>query len=284
MDLLERNAMSKREPLFVPEPEAAEIVKHEPAPLATIPADNDPMSLIRHMIDRGQMTGESAAALSALVDLKNKQEDREARKSFTAALVKFRSNAPVIAKSRKVDFAAKSGGRVQYNFAALEDIEDRIAEWLNECGFAYTFPEAVCAGSGMMRVTCKLTHIAGHSESTTTEIPVPTDTRTNPTQQGGMAISYGKRYTLCMALGLRIVGEDNDARSHTSPDVHDRAMQTVTFEESVRLDELADIVTDGRKRLLSWASKAAGRSIEKIGDIPSGLYEQAVGLLQRNKA
>lgn len=267
--------MSKgNEPLLVLDAEPTAIVPREETALATVPA-SDPMTLIATALEKGL----SPEAISSLVDLKHKMDDRAARTAYNQALVAFQRESPVVVKRRQADF----NGRPAYKFCGIEDVEDQIAAPLSKNGFAYTFPEAVSSAQGMMRVTCRVTHEAGHSESTSTDIPIPTEMRVNATQKGGAAISYGKRYTLCMALGIRIVGEDNDAATHSSPDVQERAMQTISFEEAVKLGELADVVTDGRKRLMTWASRAAGRHLETIDDIPRGLYEQAVGLLQRNK-
>lgn len=281
--------MATSEPLFVPEP--GELAKRPTAPLAevvdgTVTPITDPMALMAWMVQqRGEMTGEKVAAMNALADLKHKLDEREAVRMFNAAMVAFRQEAPVIVKRRGVSL--DRGGSVAYKFAALEDIEYAIGSMLLRHGFAYTFPEGVIGSrDGWMRTACELTHIGGHAKTTTIDLPIPTQMRVNATQQGGAALSYGRRYALCSALGLRIVGEDTDGHGlHATDEVMDRAMTCVTFEQAVQINDMLETFpdpADERAKLLAWLSRS-GREIRTCEEIPASLYNQVIAAIEKRR-
>ncbi len=267
----------KVEPLFVPDAsdgvavdEPTQIVPagQPQTAIATTNPTNDPLVMIQTAIERGY----SPEALNSLVDLKHKMDDRAARQAFNRSLVEFKRDAPVVRKTR----APTSGPA--YKYCA---IEDTIAASLNKHGFAYTFPDGTSPSAGMMRVSCKLTHIDGHSESTSIDLPIPAEMRVNATQKAGAALSYAKRYSLCMVLGLRIVGEDNDGHGLTpTPDVIDRTVTPINHEQSAQLFDLIEASGADRVKFFQWASQQAGRPITKCDDLPASCFSQAVSMLQ----
>ncbi len=62
-----------------------------------------------------------------------------------------------------------------------------------------------------MKVTCKLTHFKGHSETSTFEIPISKDQYMTEPQKYASAQTYAKRYTFTNVLGITTADEDTDA-------------------------------------------------------------------------
>ncbi len=62
-----------------------------------------------------------------------------------------------------------------------------------------------------MIATCKITHILGHSETSTFEAPIDKDSYMSAPQQYAAASTFAKRYAFCNALGILTGDEDNDA-------------------------------------------------------------------------
>lgn len=259
------------------EPER-QLAKASPIPLAR--TQSDPMDLIAAAIEKGY----SPESLNALVDLKHKLDDRAAAKEFNAALVRFRGEAPAIVKRRGVSL--DRGRSEAYRYAALEDIEDAVGPVLLRHGFTYTYTESVASTTkpGWMRTTCRVTHSAGHSVETSVELPIP-DMRVNETQRAGAAMSYGRRYSLCSALGLRIVGEDDDGRSlHASDEAVNRTVDAIDWKQAVEIDELIESTGADKRKFLAWASAQAGREISSTHDLPQSCFAQAMSLLSQKKA
>lgn len=263
--------------------ESGQIVPRDAMPLAER-GPVDAGALLRMAIEKGY----APEAITAFVDLVNRQEDRAAKAGFTRALIAFRAEAPIVYKGSLVDFVSKrTGERTHYKFASIDEIEDAIADPLNRHGLTYTFAEAAEAGPGKIRIVCRVRHVAGYSEDTPITLPMPSDMRANETQKAIAGISYGQRKCLCMALGLRIKGEDDDGQSlHATGEVVELSVTPIDFEESVQIDDLlqaANATASDRATFLDWASKHCGRTIAKIGEIPKSFYSQAIDALEKKQ-
>ena len=61
-------------------------------------------------------------ALEKLVGLYERVEDRRAATEFTAAMLAFQSECPVVIHNRQASFATKAGGSFAYSYADLAEI------------------------------------------------------------------------------------------------------------------------------------------------------------------
>lgn len=145
--------------------------------------------------------------LGSLMDLQERWEAKQARSEYFAALSRFQATVPPISRGREVK---KRDGTLMYRYAPLDDVLKAIKPVLLECGLSYRWEtESV---EEELRVTCYVTHVAGHTETTSVSIPGIAGHGTNSAQDRGSAISYGKRYSLTNALGLQ-PEDDDDAGS-----------------------------------------------------------------------
>lgn len=263
--------MSKQEIIDIePSAPAGALATPTAAPLAGRAAATDAMVLISEAISRNV----SAESLALLVDLKHKMEDRTAKQAYTAALVAFRSEAPAIVKGSVVDFSSTKGGRVHYNFASLDDIESAIAPFLAKHKLAYTFPKVVPNVGGFIKIVCRISHAMGHSEDSETDVKSPTEMRgMNEAQLSGSAISFARRYSLCLSLGLRIVGEDNDTRDFSpTTEAFEDATKPITIEQANELNTLGSELKIDKAQWLKRASENIGRPVREWIDLPQSEY------------
>lgn len=145
--------------------------------------------------------------IEKLVEMQNKFEAKEARKTFFASLSKFQSEMPSIGKNGNVDFKTQKG-RTVYDFVRLEDIGKAVQKHLFDNGLSYRYEQS--NENNKITVTCIITHKDGHSEQMSMTGMNDSSGNKNPIQQIGSTISYLKRYTLVGALGLIISEEDDD--------------------------------------------------------------------------
>jgi ERF superfamily protein len=174
-----------------------ELVKQEtmnPAQLLTLAVDKD--------LD--------ISKLERLMELQKAWTLEQSRKAFFSALAKFQSEVPEIRKSKKVGFEIKDGGRVDYNYAPLGDIIRQIKDTCKACDIAYRWE--IADNKDEIKVTCKVTHIDGHTEETTMTATPDDSGKKNKIQQRGSSIEYLKRYTLIGALGLSTTDSDIDGQ------------------------------------------------------------------------
>lgn len=145
--------------------------------------------------------------LGKLMELHKQWEADQARKAFFEAMSKFQSTAPEIRKTKKVGFETAKG-KTEYHYAPLSDITRQIKDACEAVGLTYRWE--IKDTTAEIHVTCKITHVAGHTEETTmTASPDVTGSK-NPIQARGSAIEYLKRYTLIGALGISTADSDVD--------------------------------------------------------------------------
>ena len=161
-----------------------------------------PADLLRIAVTQGA----DIEKLSRLMDLQERWERNEARKAYTTAINAFKAESPRIAKNTHVKF-----GATDYKHASLDHVCDAVIGGLSKHGISHRWK--VEQANGEIRVTCVLTHAAGHSEETTLSgAPDQTGSK-NSIQAVGSTVTYLSRYTLLCATGLATADSDTDGRT-----------------------------------------------------------------------
>lgn len=204
---------TKKKALAVIKPEqaveAVEVSSYMPA------VKHTPDQLIAMGIEKG-MTIDVLERLSAL---QKEWLDRQAKSAFLQSMTDFQSEVPVIPKGRKVEFESKKDTTrtVKYNYAELDKIDAIIKPFKKKFGLSTDWKYEHFKGDDgkpMIRVTCVVSHVGGHSESTTMEGEHDDSGLKNSIQQRGSTITFLQRYTLIGALGLTTANTDNDGRTY----------------------------------------------------------------------
>lgn len=157
--------------------------------------------------------------LEKLMELQERWDANNAKKAYVAAMSKFRAECPSIAKTRE-------GHNTKY--AGLAETIDQIKGLLSECGLSHSWRTEQREGNVV--VTCTLTHIDGHSESTSLAAGGDTTGSKNSIQAIGSTVSYLQRYTLFAILGLASQEMDTDGDVETPQDVVDAIKGADTLE------------------------------------------------------
>jgi hypothetical protein len=152
-------------------------------------------------------SGASVEALEKLMALNERHEANEARKQFFSAMQKFQGLKPELKRSSKVKFNT-SKGTTEYNFCALPDIEKALKGPLGECGLSYRFENFM--EEGLIGIRCIVSHVSGHSESTSLKAPRDDSGNKNSIQGIGSTSTYLMRYAIIAAFGLTTADEDDD--------------------------------------------------------------------------
>lgn len=153
-----------------------------------------------------------------------------ARASFVKALADFQAECPIIKKTKPV--YNKDGKTVRYKYAPMDSVIEQIKKPLANAQLSYAWD--VEHTNDHMKVICKLTHVDGHHETSTFEIPiVKSDFMTSP-QSYATAQTYAKRYTLLNVLGIGTAEEDTDSNDTG----HDKDAKSIKSKIMLRLREL----------------------------------------------
>lgn len=130
---------------------------------------------------------------------------------LAAALVAAQGAFPHLTKGKIARVPTKNGGEYSYRYADLADILTAVGPALSANGLAVTaLPDRT--EDGRPALTTRLLHASGQWVEATAELRV--DPAATP-QGYGSALTYGRRYALCAALGIAADEDDDGALAET---------------------------------------------------------------------
>lgn len=178
---------------------------------AAMPVLADPFT---NMVSMAVEKGLDIEQLTALMDLKDRNDAKVAKQEFNFALSKFQSEIPTIVKTGYADFGE---GKAKYTYAKLDEIAKAIKPFLSINGLSYRYEQSV--GNGGIEVTCIVAHSGGHEIKATMFSTPDSSGGKNSIQQVASAVQYMRRYTLTGALGITTADFDDDAANMASEQV-----------------------------------------------------------------
>ena len=199
--------------------------------------------------------------LEKLMQLQERWEANEARKAWVVAMNAFKASAPELLKNKTVSF-----GDTSYKHATLDHVVKVITEALSKHGLSHRWSVEQLDG-GSIKVTCVITHILGHSESTSLQAGADQSGKKNNIQALGSTVTYLERYTLLAATGLAAKGMDNDAVT----------VERISEQQAADLQALIDEVKANKTAFLKYFK------IEKLDDLAESAYKDAVAMLEAKR-
>lgn len=163
-----------------------------------------PMDMLARAIERNM----DPVTLKQLMDLADRFNAGEARKAFVIGLNAFKSDPPAIFKNKQVSFGTN---KTAYKHATLDNVSGVIGAALAKVGISHRWETEQLEG-GMVRVTCVLTHVLGHSERVPLQASPDQSGSKNSIQAVGSTVTYLQRYTLLAATGMAVQDQDDDGR------------------------------------------------------------------------
>jgi hypothetical protein len=137
--------------------------------------------------------------LERMLAMQERIQADSAKSAFAAAFAAASSEFPMIPLNGR--------GDKNKHYALLKDIVNLTRPVLSRHGLALSF--GVESAPDKVTVTAELMHVAGHSKTTSMELPRDTSGSKNAVQAVGSSQTYGQRYTAQAILGLSL-GDDTD--------------------------------------------------------------------------
>jgi hypothetical protein len=160
----------------------------------TLPVVATPATLLAMAVEQNA----DIDKLSKLMDLQERWEAKEAKKSYVSALAKFSADVPAILKT-------KDAHKTKY--AGLAETLTVIKPDMAANGLSHAW---ITSQDGpQITVRCIVTHIMGHSEETSLSSGSDTSGSKNDIQAIGSTVKYLERYTLYAILGLASADDDD---------------------------------------------------------------------------
>lgn len=233
--------------------------------LAVVPASSDPPTPMM-ILSRAVAEGASTETLKELTLLVRDWKRDAAREAFHNARADAVAEIPVIKKDKRVKFASKTGGTIDYQFADFASIYKIVAPILGKHGLHAHFRTESPPGE-LVKVTCVISHRDGHSEENWLSAGRDQSGNKNDLQALGSTVTYLQRYTLMAALGLA-AAKDGDGVS-SSGDV-----------ARIDADQLGSLCKLIEKTALPADQFCLAYGIDAISDLPSSKYAEALRRLK----
>lgn len=183
-----------------------------------------------HLLNIAIEKGADLDKLEKLMDLQMRWEQSNARKAYHEAMAQFKSNPPEIEKDKKVAY-----GNTKYNHASLSNVTAKINSELSKYGLSASWTTTQTDKG--VTVTCKISHVLGHSEETSLTAGLDKSGAKNDIQALGSTISYLERYTILALTGLATSEMDDDGQG-TIEYITDKQKSTILdFINAKEIDE-----------------------------------------------
>ena len=229
-------------------------VQAEPSQIAVNAEPGGWLRVIEKMIDKGVPMEQ----LDKLLEMQQKWEREQARKAYVAALSAFKANAPILTKNKRVGFESKDKSqKVSYTHITLAEACRVLIPSLAQHGLSHGWETEQIDG-GLIKVTCRLSHSAGHSEVVTLKSIADNSGSKNAIQAVASTVSYLERYTFLAIVGMAAEDMDDDAQATT----------TTIGEDVVReADRMLNDSKRERGKFFSYASKVCGCEVTMLEEI-----------------
>ena len=204
--------------------------------------------------------------IEKLMELQEKYDAREAKKAYIVSMTAFKANPPKINKDAHVKFT-HSKGTTDYKHSTLGNVTEKINTALSLQGLSAAWSTSQAKG---IAVTCTITHIMGHSESTTLEAAADVSGGKNAIQAIGSTVTYLERYTLLSLTGLATEEMDDDGAGTEAVYIDDEQMATI--------NEFIEVIGgDCLKNFIKYMC------VENLGKIMAKDYKKAITALKNTE-
>jgi len=195
--------------------------------------NNQAEILIAQAIDKGVPVD----TMERLLVMRRELKAEHAKEQFHKAMATFQSECPIIKKTKPV--YNKDGKTVRYRYAPIDSILNQVKGLIQKYGFSYTIDTV--NENEKVKAICTVTHAAGHSQTSSFDLPIDKSAFMNNQQQFASALTFGKRYAFMNAFGILTGDEDNDAKGASdSMDVQkgfDKLMKMIEKMDTVQLED-----------------------------------------------
>lgn len=162
-------------------------------------------------VQRGETTPQTVEVLKGMMDLYERNEQRQSERDFAAALTELQGETIRVNATKAVDV---KNGVPRYTFAPYSEIMAVVQPMLTKHGFSVTFDTKI--DEQRLYSVCTLTHKGGFSRSNQFAVRFSKPPGSSEAQGDMSTKSYAKRGALCDALNITI-DHDDDARMSGKP-------------------------------------------------------------------
>jgi hypothetical protein len=226
-------------------------IKEQPQPSVAL--------MLQTICERG-ITAENTEAMTQLMKLHERMEDRQAERDFNAAFAALQAETPDIVATSVIPNRGK--------YERFEDVMHVMRPLLSKHGFSVSFSQET---GDRITVTCHLRHASGHSQQTKFGVRLG-GKADSETQADCKASTTAKRNSLLQALNIVIrqdcMQDEDDARI---------TGEVVSAEQAASLFARVEAVGADKAAFLSYAGA------KTFSEISASRYDALDAMLARKE-
>ena len=224
------------------------------------------MSIVMAAIQRGF----EPAFIEKMMDLSERNEKNEARRQFFQAVADFKKDPPEVLKDKENSQFSRADKKAMY--VSLGRLVSTVSPALGQHGLSASWE--INQAEKIVKVTCKLSHRLGHSESVTMEAPPDASggNAKNPIQQIKSTVTYLRAATFEAVTGIAATEEAN-----SDDDGNGSGTEYITEEQS---DGIKVMLSETGSDTAAFLKFIGSESVEKI---LAAHYAKAIAALKAKK-
>jgi hypothetical protein len=207
------------------------------------------------------------AKTEKLLEMYERIAGKNAEVAFNQAMKASQEEMPKILRN-------KENSQTNSRYADLEKVNAAIVPVYTKHGFSLSFGTADCPIPGHYRVTCLVSHVAGHSRTYQADVPADmTGMKGNQNKTAthgfGSTMSYGRRYLTLLVFNITLTNEDSDGN---------QPQDGVSDEQIANIEALITETGSDKVKFLRYLK------VSKLSDIPAANYSTVIQLLEAKRA
>lgn len=232
----------------------------------TLPGMPEPANILDIVSRAASDPNIDVAKTEKLLEMYERIAARNAEVSFNTAMKSAQEEMPKILRN-------KENQQTNSRYADLERVNAVIVPVYTKHGFSLSFGTADCPMAGHYRVTCLVSHVAGHSRAYQADIPADMtglkgNANKTATHGFGSTMSYGRRYLTLLVFNITLTNEDHDGN---------QPQDTVTEEQIANIEALLTETASDKAKFLRYLK------VESIADIPAKNYSAVVKIIEAKR-
>jgi len=206
------------------------------------------------------------AKTEKLLEMYERIASRNAEMAFNISMKATQEELPKILRN-------KTNDTTHSRYADLERVNEQIIPVYTKNGFSLSFGTADCPIKDYFRITCLVSHVAGHSRSYQADIPIDMaglkgNVNKTPMHGFGSTMSYGRRYMTLLIFNITLTNDDNDGNGHA---------ETISPEQVADIKALLTEVNADQKAFMKWAR------IDSLDEILAKNYSEVIRTIEAKR-
>lgn len=222
--------------------------------------DINPQALIQSALTKEV----DVAVIEKLLDMRDRLRQEKAKEAFLQAMSYFQANCPIITKTKAV--MNKDNRTERYRYAPLDIIVKKVQPLLAKTDLSYEIDTVI--NDNTLKAVCVISHIMGHSKTSTFEVPIGTEQYMSDPQKFGARSTFAKRYAFCNGFGILTGDEDTDDGGYNpEPEAEPIDIEKIKKEASnlIETSQTLDQLNKRGSQLMELTKKLPDEIVKTLG-------------------